>query len=150
MLDPANYVRVTQYTNQPIEGKWDGTLYSFPDSHDGAYLDVEKIVALHVFGYMGSEAQRQAAILRLGWHHQMPIEEARKQLDECVSFHDVPAFPTQIAEFRRARENPAERVPHTPQADGQGAVPTSPSAPPQDFDPYAAEKQKGGRRGGGH
>jgi hypothetical protein len=148
MLDPNNFVRVTQYTNQPIVGKYDGKLYTFPDSHDGAYVDVEKIVALHVFGYMGDEGQKQAALLRLGWLNQMSVDEGRKQLDQCVSFHDVPAFPAQIAEFRRTRD-PAERVPHTPQADGQGASPASPPAAPQDFDPYAAERA-GRRKGGGH
>lgn len=142
MLDPSQYVRVTQYTNQAIIGKYDGTLYTFPDSHDGQYVDVEKIVALHVFGYMGTEQQKQAAILRLGWANQMPYDEARKQLDQCISFHDVPAFPAQIADFRRARENPSAAMPHAASVEGQGAAPASTPASSQDFDPYAANKAR--------
>jgi hypothetical protein len=141
MMDPRNYVRVTQYTNQEIVGRYDGVNYVFPDSHDGAYLDCEKIVALHVFGYMGTEEQKQTAVLRLGWVNRMPIEDARRQLDECVAFHDVPAFPATISEFRRPRD-PAQRVPHTPEQEGQRAAPSASEESPGDFSPFEKESAR--------
>lgn len=144
MIDTKNFVRVTQYTNAEIVGRYDGNDFVFPDSHDGAYLDVEKIVALHVFGFMGTDDQKTAAVLRLGWVNRMPVEEARKQLDQCVAFHDVPPFPAAIAEFRRSRD-PAQRVPYTTEQEGQRAEPSTSEAPPGDFNPF--EKQPRGRRG---
>lgn len=141
MSDPNDYVRVTQYTNDPIKGRYDGKDYEFPDSHDGAYLDVEKAVAFHIFGFMGDESQKQAALLRLGWANRMPIDEARRQLDERVAFHDVPPFPATIAEFRRPRD-PAQRVPHTPEQDGQRPELPASGAPAGDFSPYSGEEKR--------
>lgn len=148
MLDPNLYVRVTQYTNATIVGRYGGVNYEFPDSHEGEYLDVEKVVALHCFGYGGTEAQKEAAIMRLGWTTRMTMDEAKKQLLECIVYRDVPPFPASIAEFRRPRaENQTSGVPHAPESDREGSGPSASAASGQPFSPYGPkDKKQGGRR----
>jgi hypothetical protein len=70
-----NYVRVTNTSDAPIEGMYDGVPYLF---QPGKSEDVPSIVASHIFGFLNPD--KKSALQRLGWlttSDQYPMALAR-------------------------------------------------------------------------
>jgi hypothetical protein len=76
-LDFSDYVRILNNSDQPIQGRYDGRDYRW-EPH--GYLDVHKVVAVHIFGFIPPEVAealkehpdrlediKTRAMMRLGW-----------------------------------------------------------------------------------
>jgi hypothetical protein len=76
-LDFSDYVRITNTSDAEIKGRYDGRDYLW---RPHAYLDVHKVVAVHVFGFIPMEMAealkehpdrlediKTRAMMRLGW-----------------------------------------------------------------------------------
>ena len=128
------YVRVVHYVGETLKGRYDGKDYEFPDGHDGAFKDVKRTVAHHIFGFMNPN--KEAALLRLGWlggSRNMELHDALKQLS-LVQFHEVPPFPSTVTSFKKPREESAARVGPTHAPVGQGgSVSSGEDAPPKNL-----------------
>jgi hypothetical protein len=108
-----DFVRITNHLPEEVTGRYDGRDYVWEaavEGQDPAYLDVHKIVATHIFGwldpartYLAKDAQeiRERAMLRLGWvqpiHNpnapvtENPLKPALRKLQK-ISIGPLPPF----------------------------------------------------------
>jgi len=112
LLNLEDFVRITNNSKDTIWGRYDGKDYEW---RPGEFLDVHKIVATHIFGWLDPEAQysekdareiRERAMLRLGWvsgPRNFDQKYALGKLRE-VSIEAVPPFPNvRVLRARDAR-----------------------------------------------
>jgi len=156
LLDLEDYVRVINTTGKPIEGRYDGIDYEFPDAQesreagDQEYVDVHKSVAQHIFGFGLPDqaeppyADRTQCLFRLGWLTQSSdsFKTGLDKLKRGIQFHPVPQFPTSVLEFKKREDESVARVPSPTM--GQGAAGGDPaSSPAAPADPFAQPKAAG-------
>jgi hypothetical protein len=106
LLNLEDFVRITNHSEEIISGRYDGKDY---DWHPNEYLDVHKVVATHIFGwldpekvYTAKDAQeiRERAMLRLAWvqpvhrpdEPEQTLKHALAKLKK-VTIEAVPPFP---------------------------------------------------------
>jgi hypothetical protein len=101
LLNLEDFLRITNKSDVVIEGRYDGKDYTW---EPGEYLDVHKVVATHVFGWLDPAYEyepkvakeiRERAFLRLGWvsgPRGLDMKHALNQLKQ-VSIEPVPPFP---------------------------------------------------------
>jgi hypothetical protein len=87
MYDRSDHVRVTNGTDKPIKGRWDGKDYMWKP---GAHLDVPLIVAKHVFGFGGSDVEKMNAFHNLGWARTTNDLETAEERMQLIQFADCP------------------------------------------------------------
>ncbi len=106
LLNLEDFVRITNLSDEVISGRYDGKDY---DWNPQEYLDVHKVVATHIFGWLDPERQytakdateiRERAMLRLAWiqpihrpgepEHNMKFALAKLKK---VRIEAVPPFP---------------------------------------------------------
>jgi hypothetical protein len=106
LLNLDDFVRITNLSDEEISGRYDGKDY---DWRPEEYLDVHKIVATHIFGWLDPERQytakdateiRERAMLRLGWIQPIhrpgePEQNMKYALAKLkkVRIEAVPPFP---------------------------------------------------------
>lgn len=110
LLNLEDFLRITNKSDAEIEGRYDGKDYTWAP---GEYLDVHKVVATHIFGWLDPNLQhvekdareiRERAFLRLGWvsgPRGLDMKHAFGQLKQ-VSIEPVPPFPN--VRLLRARD----------------------------------------------
>lgn len=110
LLNLEDFLRITNKSEAEIEGRYDGKDYTWAP---GEYLDVHKVVATHIFGWLDPNLQyeekaareiRERAFLRLGWvsgPKGLDMKYAFGQLKQ-VSIEPVPPFPN--VRLLRARD----------------------------------------------
>ena len=110
LLNLEDFLRITNKSGAEIEGRYDGKDYTWAP---GEYLDVHKVVATHIFGWLDPNLQydekvgreiRERAFLRLGWvsgPRGLDMKHALNQLKQ-VSIEPVPPFPN--VRLLRARD----------------------------------------------
>jgi hypothetical protein len=126
VLNVDDFVRITNTSSETIVGRYDGEDYTFPaptsdvdgQSQEFFPVDVNKVVAQHVFGWTDPKktyAQkdlneiRERAFLRLGWVKQNDpnaLVDAYRRL-QFVKIEPVPPFPNvRIIQPRHEYEMP--------------------------------------------
>jgi len=110
LLNLEDFLRITNKSEAVLEGRYDGKDYVWAP---GEYLDVHKVVATHIFGWLDPNLQyepkaaleiRERAFLRLGWvsgPRGLDMKHAMNQLKK-VSIEPVPPFPN--VRLLRARD----------------------------------------------
>lgn len=110
LLNLEDFLRITNKSEVEIEGRYDGKDYVWAS---GDYLDVHKVVATHIFGWLDPNLQyedkvakeiRERAFLRLGWvsgPRGLDMKNAMKELKK-ISIEPVPPFPN--VRLLRARD----------------------------------------------
>lgn len=87
LLNANDYVRITNDGDEPIEGRFAGIDYTF---RIGEYVDVPLPVAMHIFGFGGTEQVRAAALARLGWaRNSSELKGAMAKLTK-IHFTELP------------------------------------------------------------
>jgi hypothetical protein len=87
LFNSSDYVRIVNESDEVIPGRYDGQDYEF---RIGEAVDVRVAVAHHIFGFMGDEAARLRAFLRLGWMQtNTDLKSAKKKLEK-IKFIEVP------------------------------------------------------------
>lgn len=101
LLNLEDFLRITNKSEGQIEGRYDGKDYIWAP---GEYLDVHKVVATHIFGWLDPMLQydpkvaqeiRERAFLRLGWvsgPRNLDMKHAMGQL-KSICIEPVPPFP---------------------------------------------------------
>lgn len=130
LLNGNDYVRVTNDTDEVIEGRYAGIDYVF---RIGEPVDLTLIAAHHIFGFGGDEKARGAAFLRMGWvSTSSQMKDARKRLAK-VRFEDLPNVIELVPRAKLSRVGPLV-------AGGtEGAATGELSPPPAPEDPLAEE-----------
>lgn len=87
LLNANDYVRITNEGDEPIEGRFAGVDYTFKI---GEYVDVPLTVAMHIFGFGGSDQVRASALARLGWaRNSSELKGAMGKLSK-IRFEELP------------------------------------------------------------
>ena len=100
LLNLDDFVRITNNSDEVVWGRYDGRDYEWQPKD---FLDVHKVVATHVFGYIPPEAQltqermediRVRAFMRLGWlgSADQSLKTALAKL-RTIAIEPVPPFP---------------------------------------------------------
>lgn len=130
LLNGNDYVRVTNDTDEVIEGRYAGEDYMFKI---GEPVDLTLVAAHHIFGFGGDERARANAYLRLGWAHTgTSMKEAQKRLAR-VRFEDLPNVIELVPRTKISRAGPLG----VGGSDGAAAGALPP--PPAPEDPLAGE-----------
>jgi hypothetical protein len=106
LLNFEDFVRITNHSSEEIDSRYDDKPYTWAP---GQYLNVHKVVATHVFGWLDPDKQytqreatevRERAFLRLNWvNFQRDMKYALGKLKE-ISIEPVPPFGTNVRVIR--------------------------------------------------
>jgi hypothetical protein len=131
LLNGNDYVRVTNNTDEVIEGRYAGVDYVFKISEP---VDLTLMAAHHIFGFGGDAAARGAAFLRLGWVHTgADMKAAMKRLTH-ITFEDLPNVIELVPRSKISRAGPL--VAGGTEGAADGALPP----PPAPEDPLAIDE----------
>lgn len=119
-----DYVRVTNGTDELIEGRFNGEDYEFSP---GEAVDIHVQAATHIFAF--GEDDKTRALSRLGWlRHSGELKSALARLAK-IKFEDVPGIET----VKQLKNHP--RDPNRESGGTEGAVvSTAPEDPTDDED----------------
>ena len=122
ILDTSDYIRVTNNTDKPIKGRYDGTDYLF---QVGAPTDIHIDAARHIFDF--GKPDKTQCFLRMGWVEKFGGYEAAEEHLAKVAFDEVPSPAIDISAGKRGRAKASKPTPLVNAGADAGEGHTSPT-----------------------